>query len=309
MRNSTNIDLLGIKGSGKSTVIKQMHSIYSNGFSEEERHKSRPVILKYLLGIFKTLLSNMDTERMSFGTETAKLSVDLIAKTDADAVFSGAPVDAAICDAMKNVWLDPVMVSGFQDRFWMAMLKVPPTSFYNSTDRLTTPEWLPNEQDTLQARIRSLGVTEISFNIGPITWEMVKIDNCGAGVREKGLHHFEDVHCVLYVVPLSDYDQRLIEDDSATMMHEIILAFESSIYYNRWFKDKPLVIFLNKVDIFKEKLAISPLSEYFLILRVRIRTSRLLQAILLIVSEHRQPPERRSVKFIHISQMPPTQHQ
>jgi guanine nucleotide-binding protein subunit alpha len=47
------------------------------------------------------------------------------------------------------------------------------------------------------------------------------------------------------------------------MMHGIILDFESSIYYNRWFKDKPLVILLNKVDIFKEKLAVSPLSEYF----------------------------------------------
>lgn len=31
------------------------------------------------------------------------------ADADADALFSGSPVDAAICDAMKNVWLDPAM--------------------------------------------------------------------------------------------------------------------------------------------------------------------------------------------------------
>lgn len=39
---------------------------------------------------------------------------------------------------------------------------------------------------------------------------------------------------------------------------------------------------------------------------VRIRTSRLLQAILLIVSEHWQPLERGAVKSAHISQMLPT---
>jgi hypothetical protein len=37
------------------------------------------------------------------------LSADLIVKTKADVVFNGAPEDAAICGAMKNVWLDPVM--------------------------------------------------------------------------------------------------------------------------------------------------------------------------------------------------------
>lgn len=94
------------------------------------------------------------------------------------------------------------------------MLKVLLTSFYNSTDRITTPKWLPNDQDTLQARLWSRGITEISFNIGPITWEMTKIGKYEAGLRRKGLLLFEDVHCVLYVVPLSDYDQLLIEDDS-----------------------------------------------------------------------------------------------
>lgn len=99
----------------------------------------------------------------------------------------------------------------------MAILRVP-TSFYNSTDRLTTPEWLPNCQDTLRAPIHSHGVKEVSFNKGSTTWEMINMDLRGIGERRKRLHHFEDVHYVLYVVPFSDYDLRLIQDPEAVCL-------------------------------------------------------------------------------------------
>ncbi|KAJ5755606.1 hypothetical protein N7533_005149 [Penicillium manginii] len=249
--------LLGIRGSGKSTVMKQLHYIHSNGFSEEERRKARSVILISLLRNFKDLLRNMDDEGITFDTEIAKISADLIAETDADmdvnvhALFNGSPVDAAICEAMKNVRHDPAIP-----------LKIL-LSFYNATDRLTAPTWLPNEQDIIQAQIGSLRIAEISFHMDLITWEMINIANFGMQGRRKQLHHFEDVDCVIYVVPLSDYDRRVVEDDTSTVMHEIIIEFESSTYYNRWFKNKPFIILLNKVDVFKEKLAVSPLSRYF----------------------------------------------
>jgi hypothetical protein len=72
--NSTNIDLPGIRGSGKSTVMKQLHYIHSNGFSEEERRKARSVILISLLRNFKDLLRNMDDEGITFDTEIAKVT-------------------------------------------------------------------------------------------------------------------------------------------------------------------------------------------------------------------------------------------
>lgn len=30
-----------------------------------------------------------------------------------------------------------------------------------------------------------------------------------------------------------------------------------------WFKSKPVLLFLNKIDLFKERITISPISEYF----------------------------------------------
>jgi guanine nucleotide-binding protein subunit alpha len=45
-------------------------------------------------------------------------------------------------------------------------------------------------------------------------------------------------------------------------MHEALIIFESLIH-SEWFKVKPIILFLNKMDLFKTKLAVSPVSEYF----------------------------------------------
>lgn len=45
-------------------------------------------------------------------------------------------------------------------------------------------------------------------------------------------------------------------------MHESMMLFESLVN-GEWFKNKPIILFLNKIDLFREKLAISPISKTF----------------------------------------------
>lgn len=45
-------------------------------------------------------------------------------------------------------------------------------------------------------------------------------------------------------------------------MHEAMMLFES-LANGEWFKRKPIILFLNKVDLFKKKLAISPVKTHF----------------------------------------------
>ena len=40
------------------------------------------------------------------------------------------------------------------------------------------------------------------------------------------------------------------------------MLFESLVN-GQWFKDKPIILFLNKIDLFREKLAISPVANHF----------------------------------------------
>lgn len=45
-------------------------------------------------------------------------------------------------------------------------------------------------------------------------------------------------------------------------MQDAMTLFES-IVNSMWFKSKPIILFLNKMDLFREKLHLSPINEHF----------------------------------------------
>jgi len=80
--------------------------------------------------------------------------------------------------------------------------------------------------------------------------------------RKKWIHCFENVTTILFLVAISEYDQLLFEDETVNRMQEALTLFDS-ICNSRWFIKTSIILFLNKMDRFKEKLPISPMSNYF----------------------------------------------
>lgn len=74
-----------------------------------------------------------------------------------------------------------------------------------------TRDWIPDNQDILRARLRTTGITETSFEIGHLNLRMMDVGGARSE-RKKWIHCFDGVQCLLFVVPLSGYDQRLVED-------------------------------------------------------------------------------------------------
>jgi len=67
------------------------------------------------------------------------------------------------------------------------------------------------------------------------------------------MHCFEDVTAVLFCVGLSEFDQVLFEDNTTNRMHEALKVFQE-ICKSKWFADVSIILFLNKSDLFREKL-------------------------------------------------------
>jgi guanine nucleotide-binding protein G(i) subunit alpha len=80
--------------------------------------------------------------------------------------------------------------------------------------------------------------------------------------RKKWIHCFENVTAVIFLAAISEYDQVLIEDETMNRMQEALTLFDS-ICNSKWFSSTSMILFLNKVDLFKEKLTKKPLSDYF----------------------------------------------
>jgi GTPase SAR1 family protein len=115
--------------------------------------------------------------------------------------------------------------------------------------------------DVLRARVRTTGIEEAQFELEEFKFRMLDVGG-QRSERRKWIHCFDLVTAVIFCSSLSEYDQTLREDESQNRMKESLLLFEE-IRNSPWFASVPFILFLNKVDLFKQKIKVSSLSVCF----------------------------------------------
>jgi len=75
------------------------------------------------------------------------------------------------------------------------------------------------------------------------------------------MHQFDNVTSILFVVDISSYDQVSL-DSSANLLAKALELFDW-VANSQWFYWCSIILLLDKVDLFKQKLATSPLDHYF----------------------------------------------
>jgi len=100
--------------------------------------------------------------------------------------------------------------------------------YFADLGRLFDPHYIPNEQDIVQCRARTIGITETRFNLRD--HEMLMVDVGGQkSERRKWIHCFQDVTSILFLVSLSGYDQCLVEDRDAVRMRFLPVDLSRSV--------------------------------------------------------------------------------
>jgi len=78
--------------------------------------------------------------------------------------------------------------------------------------------------------------------------------------RRKWINQFQYVTATLFVVDLLCYDEVL---DTSNTMESMVGVFES-VVNSRWFTTSTMILLLNNVSAFREKLFASPFGAYFM---------------------------------------------
>ncbi|XP_010292845.1 PREDICTED: guanine nucleotide-binding protein G(o) subunit alpha-like [Phaethon lepturus] len=133
--------------------------------------------------------------------------------------------------------------------------------YLDSLDRIGAADYQPTEQDILRTRVKTTGIVETHFTFKNLHFRLFDVGG-QRSERKKWIHCFEDVTAIIFCVALSGYDQVLHEDETTNRMHESLKLFDS-ICNNKWFTDTSIILFLNKKDIFEEKIKKSPLTICF----------------------------------------------
>jgi guanine nucleotide-binding protein G(o) subunit alpha len=251
--------LLGAGESGKSTIVKQMKIIHEGGFTNEDNKQYKPVVYSNTIQSLVAIIRAMGTLNIAFGDpdkeSDAKMVLDVIARMEDTEPFS-----EELLAAMKRLWAD----SGVQECFGRSneyQLNDSAKYFLDDLDRLGAKDYMPTEHDILRTRVKTTGIVEVHFHFKNLNFKLFDVGG-QRSERKKWIHCFEDVTAIIFCVAMSEYDQVLHEDETTNRMQESLKLFDS-ICNNKWFTDTSIILFLNKKDLFEEKIKKSPLTICF----------------------------------------------
>jgi len=256
-KNEIKMLLLGAGESGKSTVLKQMKLIHHGGYNNQERESYKEIIFSNTLQSMRAILEAMPALDISLQPQNDSrraIVMSLPGQMENDSL----PHDVA--DALFSLWQDPGVREAVR-RSREFQLNDSATYYFNSLERMSSQTYLPTDQDILRSRVKTTGITETNFRVGELTYKLFDVGG-QRSERKKWIHCFENVTALVFLVSLSEYDQMLYEDESVNRMQEALTLFDS-ICNSRWFVKTSIILFLNKIDLFAEKLPHSPMGDYF----------------------------------------------
>jgi len=245
--------------SGKSTIVKQMKIIHQNGYTVDELALYRLTIYKNLIDCAKALIGAM----RQFGIEpTTPANVEYSDYLMEYQVVSDphTPLSTQVGVAVISLWQDPSIKTLMERQSEFYLMDSAPY-FFEEANRISAPEYIPIEADVLRARTKTMGIYETRFTMGSLSIHMFDVGG-QRSERKKWIHCFENVTSIIFCVALSEYDQVLLEESNQNRMMESLVLFDS-VVNSRWFMRTSIILFLNKVDLFRQKLGRSPLSNYF----------------------------------------------
>ena len=249
--------LLGIGESGKSTVFKQCKLLQdeTSGFSDVE-------VLSFLPAIHNNILSQMALLCYQARVDGQRLGC-AEAEAFSEKILAGwrEPLTPETASHVKTLWSDPVIRHLASQQSNSFHLNDSATYFFEQVDRVAAPGYLPSTADILRCRIASTGIEEAEFLFEDLQFRMFDVGG-QRSERRKWIHCFECVTAVLYVASLVGYHQVLREDESQNCMKESLLLFEE-LYGSPWFRNASFILFLNKTDLFKERIKDIPITVAF----------------------------------------------
>ncbi|KAI4893868.1 hypothetical protein NFI96_015017 [Prochilodus magdalenae] len=177
----------------------------------------------------------------------------------ADTIEEGT-MPKELSDIILQLWKDTGIQACF-DRASEYQLNDSAGYYLNDLERLVKPGYVPTEQDVLRSRVKTTGIIETQFSFKDLNFRMFDVGG-QRSERKKWIHCFEGVTCIIFIAALSAYDMVLVEDDEVNRMHESLHLF-NSICNHRYFATTSIVLFLNKKDVFVEKIKKAHLSMCF----------------------------------------------
>ncbi|KAF7341976.1 G-protein alpha subunit [Mycena venus] len=163
-------------------------------------------------------------------------------------------------DDMQALWTDTAVQLALDRR----KVRLADTAgfFLNDLDRIATRAYTATDDDIVRARLRTVGIQEYLLRISDgfslrggdnyWIWKLYDVGGCRT-MRSAWLPFFENTDVIIFLCPVSCFDERLDEDSRVNRLEDSTLLWRS-ICSSKLLTKTQLILFLNKCDLLKRKL-------------------------------------------------------
>ncbi|EGF82632.1 hypothetical protein BATDEDRAFT_29442 [Batrachochytrium dendrobatidis JAM81] len=248
--------ILGSGDSGKTTLLKQMRLFYGEGFTLEEIEAYRLLLLENVINCMSAYLALCDHLNLPIIHQHERLHY--VSYSHAGRSYLPADLPPIISILWNEPSVQQVVLLGpnyhIQDTA---------PYFLSRVETIGKVGYKPTNQDILHVRAPTLAVSETIFKIGIHHYRLFDVGG-QRGLRKQWAPFFDNCHSILFVTSIASYDQTLEEEreHSVNRLHDAIELF-GGVINNRILQNSEVLLFLNKKDIFEEKLKHLPFSKFF----------------------------------------------
>ena len=251
--------LLGTDEVGKSTFIKQMRIIYGQGYSDRDRDEFKTLIFRDIVRGILIMIEAMQTLKIPYTNEACLSHIAQLQDMDPESIVD---ITEQQFEGISTLWADEGTKKCFEMRINF-QISDSAKHYFDSLDRIRAEGYIPSLDDMLRVTLHypTPGIVEYSFQMRKeVVFRMVDVGGQRSG-RRKWIHYFEGI-TILFITAISEYDEVLAEDISQNRMRENLALFKTIMSYPL-FKYSDIILFLDKTDLFMEKIGNSPLSTHF----------------------------------------------
>eukprot|EP01128_Nolandella_sp_AFSM9_P005602 TRINITY_DN273_c0_g1_i1.p1 TRINITY_DN273_c0_g1~~TRINITY_DN273_c0_g1_i1.p1 ORF type:complete len:441 (+),score=146.30 TRINITY_DN273_c0_g1_i1:179-1324(+) len=253
MEKEVSLLLLGSGEAGKSTLLKQLRLLHTEGFDPRERSSYVKIVRKNILDGLKSVLKAALAKGLTFGElssvveelvelNTTRVKFDDFAP-DVKALLTSKPVKRIMKKASEHSIPDATPF------------------FFEHFERISSKKYAPTDEDIILSRVMTTAITEYKFSIEGTPFKFIDVAG-QRNRRDKWIHFFENVTAMIFVASLANYNKMLWEDDTVNAMADQITLF-GDLVNSPYFQNTSVILLLNKRDLFQEKFEKVPLSVCF----------------------------------------------
>ena len=241
--------------------MKQMRTLYTakSSLTEEDLMQRRAAVFRTVLQSMAALLKSSEhfvplaNDDLKDAKKIVMEKAALVLGTEATSKL----MTPDLKDMLQALWNDEGIRATWKEHRSTIQAQESLQHFMDEGDRVLHVDFEVQEIDWLRARLRTTGVVTEKFEVQGIPFTVIDVGG-QRNERRKWIHVFSNVTSVIYVTALNEYDEVLFEDNETNRVQESLNLFEKMVNHDA-FTDSGMILFLNKSDLFKEKLTRIPI--------------------------------------------------